>query len=386
MRIFQRQDREQSWWVDFVDGQGRRHRRRVGTSKREAEAVLAQIRVSSVKGEWGLLSNDAPIKSALEQYLKKCANNCTPDTFRRYKYALDTFTKYLAEYHPGLTRLKTLRPQHIQDFIAWRLQCTSYTRKRAMCRATANGDLKVVKAFLNFCVDSGHLLASPARKIAKMKETDSVVVPAFSEDEIEKLMALATQRKPWLLPVILFLADTGCRFGECRYLTVQDLDLERGWVHIRRKAGVWTPKSSGKTIRERSIPLTTRLREQLREVIKNRTTQDSWVFHNKRGGQLTHGAARCFGDLCKWAGLPTTRVHALRHSFASRMVRLAPVPVVSKLLGHSSLQITQKYIHTDANDLQAAIQALSEPPMQREVEVEGAGTAKRADNARNEAS
>ena len=49
------------------------------------------------------------------------------------------------------------------------------------------------------------------------------------------------------------------------------------------------------------------------------------------------------------------RLHDLRRTFASHAVMQGvPVPVVSRLLGHSSTRMTLRYVHLDDQDVRAA--------------------------------
>ncbi|RKY60456.1 MAG: hypothetical protein DRP95_04265, partial [Candidatus Latescibacterota bacterium] len=61
------------------------------------------------------------------------------------------------------------------------------------------------------------------------------------------------------------------------------------------------------------------------------------------------------------AGLPDVRIHDLRHTFASRLVdKGVMVEVVRKLLGHSSIVTTVRYIHLMQSHLVQAVQKLEE--------------------------
>ena len=61
------------------------------------------------------------------------------------------------------------------------------------------------------------------------------------------------------------------------------------------------------------------------------------------------------------AGFPDVRLHDLRHSFASEAVRLSvPLPIVSKLLGHSTIKMTMRYVHTSNAEVEAAAERIAE--------------------------
>ncbi len=56
---------------------------------------------------------------------------------------------------------------------------------------------------------------------------------------------------------------------------------------------------------------------------------------------------------------PTTRIHDLRHTFASRLVsRGVPIFDVSKLLGHKSITMTMRYAHLAPEAFESAIEKL----------------------------
>jgi len=71
------------------------------------------------------------------------------------------------------------------------------------------------------------------------------------------------------------------------------------------------------------------------------------VFCDEQGRPFT--ATRMRSELrriCKRAGLRRIGWHVLRHSFASHLVmRGVALAVVQKLMGHSSIVVTQRYAH-----------------------------------------
>jgi len=69
-----------------------------------------------------------------------------------------------------------------------------------------------------------------------------------------------------------------------------------------------------------------------------------------------------FENACNHAGIKNLRFHDLRHTFATRLV-LAGVDLatVSKLLGHSTIQMTMRYAHPTPEALKNAVSKCQAP-------------------------
>jgi integrase len=137
--------------------------------------------------------------------------------------------------------------------------------------------------------------------------------------------------------------DAGLPSGEIKGLDWGDLDLRAGLVSVRRSLhrGVLTSPKSG---RERTLPMTERLETALKDL---RHLKGEAVFCKADGERYT----RCELDwrlkkVCRKAQLRWIGWHALRHTFCSHLaMRGAPPRTIQELAGHSSLGITQRYMH-----------------------------------------
>ena len=87
-----------------------------------------------------------------------------------------------------------------------------------------------------------------------------------------------------------------------------------------------------------------------------------WVFfhttptRNASVGDRVKNVRRSFTTACRRAGIEDFHIHDLRHTFASWLVMNGvPLFEVSKLLRHSSIQMTERYAHLGPDHLHNAV-------------------------------
>ena len=146
------------------------------------------------------------------------------------------------------------------------------------------------------------------------------------------------------------LAYTGMRAGEVTALRVGDVDFTRGVIRVSRslspgKHGELVEQSP-KSHKSREVPLIAVLRPHAEEAARGKRP-DALLFAGPDDGRLTnHNVRRAVGwDALRAAiGRPDLRMHDLRHTFATILFDAgASAPDVQATLGHSSLQVTERY-------------------------------------------
>ncbi|MBT3272233.1 MAG: tyrosine-type recombinase/integrase, partial [Spirochaetales bacterium] len=80
---------------------------------------------------------------------------------------------------------------------------------------------------------------------------------------------------------------------------------------------------------------------------------ESHLFLNNHGTGISRkGIWKRFSEIAERAGMASSKVHALRHSFATHLLRGgADLRAVQELLGHADIGTTQIYTHLDGDDL-----------------------------------
>lgn len=155
----------------------------------------------------------------------------------------------------------------------------------------------------------------------------------------------------------MMMLETGVRVGEL----VQLLMTDAYWQSVPVKSIIIRPEI-GKGGKSREIPVSVVLSGALNEYRKHYGLPESVqgetpLFYS--GPYRKPLTTRQVERIIRAAGLESIgqpiHPHVLRHTFASRLMRKAPIRVVQELLGHKHLSSTQIYTHVNGDDLRRAI-------------------------------
>ena len=197
--------------------------------------------------------------------------------------------------------------------------------------------------------------------------TDTETLTADAEGKL--LLQLAWSTRTWKaerrmhrnLTIANVLLETGIRVNELVQLRIPDL-----WFADTPVSTLIVRKEIAKGKRERRIPVSPRLCEILVHNHKN-----NWAFDNSYPNGYafyvtcptkpltTRSVQRLIVDAAKAALNMRVTPHTLRHTFASRVLEKSNLEVVRRLLGHSSILTTQRYVHASADQLKMAVEAAS---------------------------
>ena len=237
----------------------------------------------------------------------------------------------------------------------------------------------VVKA-LNQAVTDKLIRDNPAASVGKELPRNKAAreeVGAWTPVELRTLLQTAEGDR-WH-PLWVLMAFTGLRRGEALALRWDDVDFGNGVVHVRRAAwdvGYGTRYGDPKTDRSRrTVPLGQTAAGVLRawrsqQAAERLAAGPVWVTDAAAGDLVfTWQDGRCvglsyaskaFAKAVESAGARRLSLHALRHTYATQLLRAGtPVHTVSKLLGHSTAtQTLNTYAHVDVDDESAAAAAL----------------------------
>lgn len=359
--------RGKSWYIDIRVNRTR-FRRRVGTSKKIAELALKDAEVKVARDEFGFTKNDIFLDKLLERFLEYSQANHASGTTRRFRCVLGHFRNFLKEKYPRVTHLSQVNPEIIERYKIYRksswvnpngepvtsdAEVKDYTRKGARAQ-TINFELKVLTNLFNTAINWGYLKDNPTRKVKRLKVNDAKPVRFLTQTECKKLLAACPTD---LYPIYFTFLNTGMWRSELEHLEWTDIDFKRRKIKIQGK-DFWKPKSS-----EREIPMNNQLRDLLKtHKEKNQLElKSNFVFPHKDGGRIKLKLRDKLIQIAAKAGInDLTKLHTLRHTFASHLVmKGVDLPTVMKLMGHSDIQTTMIYAHLAPDHLAGAVNKLN---------------------------
>jgi integrase len=227
-----------------------------------------------------------------------------------------------------------------------------HTRRGAKAK-TINFEVACIGTAFNLAVKWNYLKENPTKGVTKLKVEKSKQPRFLSTEEIDRLLKFAPAD---LYPIIFTFINTGMRKAELENLQWGDVDLKRRQISIRAKA-TWLPKTG-----ERIIPINDKLLEVLEshKANANKLTKDSYVFGEPDGSKLKSKLRDQFIRVAKKAAIEDlTKLHTLRHTFASHLVmKGVDLPTVQKLMGHSDIETTMIYSHLAESHLVDAVNKL----------------------------
>ncbi len=274
-----------------------------------------------------------------------------PSSYERYQFCLQLLCKdELAQMD-----VRAIRLEHIQEYV---------NRLEDMSASTIKKQKLLLSQVLEYALLTELIQRNPVEgvEMPPMTHNTKVVFP-YEKEEQEKLVAAFTEMKGNKLRLrygwgAVLILETGLRAGEALALEWPDINEEKrtlkvnkNMVRVNGKNLVQrtTKTESGK----RTIPLNSRAMEAIRHLKAQRIVGCPYVFATQTGKYLSYrNLLAMMKKACEAAGVEHRGLHAHRHSFASNLyARGVEVKIISKLLGHASVEITyNRYIHFE-NDI-----------------------------------
>ncbi len=257
-----------------------------------------------------------------------------PRTRANYQGHIDALKGHFADRY-----IDEVRKAHVAEFVA-------HKKREGLKTPTLRRYLATLSSLFSFAERSGWVSQNSVAQFDKRSLPEALPRTRFlSQAEYRRLLAAA---EPHLRPIIEIAVETGLRSEELLGLKWEQVDTER------REVRLVVTKSN----RPRVVPLSDRA---VAVFVATAPIGDcAYVFTNPRTGQRYRTVKRASRTTCLRAGIEDLRFHDLRHTFASWAVQNgADLYRLSRILGHSTLQMTTRYAHLATEQLHEVIKGMA---------------------------
>ena len=277
------------------------------------------------------------MNSHYESYLK--SEKMSENTIRAYIGHIGQALDYIGKADEDVTYL---------DLIDWKASISDLSSSTVALKVAS------VRSYFHFLKSAKIITEDPSEDL-KRPEIKNKVKPYMTEDDVKAMIEAA--RTPRDRAMVRFLVSTGVRFVEMANIT-----LDQYYTAINGNRVIVLKVTKGS--KERGIYINDSTEKAIAEYLATRCDDCPYLFASFRRNQLSdNSVSQTIKNIGKRAGLPywnDLSCHCMRAACATIMSdKGVPVATISSTLGHSSLEVTSRYIKNTQTNVNAAIQAMN---------------------------
>ena len=325
-----------------------------GEGKKEAEEK-ADAYMTKIKNGLAIDFDNITLDFLFHKWLYevKINDNIKPSTFESYE---STYRNYIQNSDIANLKLFNIKSIQLQGYY-------NNLSKNGFSSSKIKKTNKLLYQFFKYAINEGYLYRNPAENITIPKQEIEKIqkdeeIEYFSEKEINKLKKAIKDTDIEL--IVLTALGTGLRQGELLALRWQDINFKTHQLTVNRtvkkiyvfnsdgskeqKTLFFTPKTKNS---KRIVDIPDNLFALLEKYSQeNNYTPDTLVFNDNNNVLEARKLFRKWTNILKTNNLPHKKFHSLRHTYATLLLsKGVDLLTVSKLLGHSSIKITEIYTH-----------------------------------------
>lgn len=292
------------------------------------------------------------VKNLLQRFLEDKLPSISPSRISHYT----RYTELAKEFY-GTKDVREIRKIDITDFKK-NLIKKHYTEQPKQGKSLKNV-MDHFKTFMIYCMKEYEIIDKvPTFPVIEMQPYQFKWLG--QEDQANLYNMTEDKHKPF----VAFLMLHGCRPGEARALKVKDVDLRQQVITISATFSdeVYKERRKGRGAKPVMVPIHPEMLDYITDRIKN-NLPEAFIFTNRNGMPYTRSDVKHVWEKMKEKaniGEGLRFYDVTRHSFASQLVNSnTSIYKVSRLMGHSSTKMTEKYAHHDIEKLKADVQKLS---------------------------
>jgi len=267
------------------------------------------------------------IRKLVKLFLSHCRECRKPNTVRSYESRMKPILESLGEQ-----KLASIRLSDIESHLHRADRREDGSLKAA---DTRRANAVAVQKLFAFAVDRGLLDEPPFKKLEKPPPRRRERIPTAAEDA-----AVEALSPPAFRLILRALRQSGARPSEIAGAQVSDYDREKRLIILREHKTSYTGKP-------RKIGVGAKLAAILVEAMGERT--EGPLFVDVKGRAWTpQRLSKLYKRLCRRAKLSEELcLYMQRHAHATELCEKVGVHAASQALGHSNIQTTMRYVHTN---------------------------------------
>ena len=224
----------------------------------------------------------------------------------------------------------------------------AYLTKKNISPRTRSRKLSAIKSFFAFLYENEYVSEPVGKELKAPKLTKNKMPSVLSVEEVRKILSYVNDM-PHLnkrnIALFELLCYSGLRVSELVGITIDNIHTNEKTIYINGKGGK-IRKVLLNDYQAKAIELYRNT--ERKELLEVSHTNYNHLFLNKNGTPLTRtGVNFLLKEIVKATGITTNcHPHTLRHSYATHLVEYGvELPIIKKILGHSSISTTEIYIH-----------------------------------------
>src|SRR6266567_2250373 len=302
-----------------------------------------------------------PVKGCALAYLTSTRGGRNGASQIRAQHSLTIFSDYCTTQNIGISDVNS---RVIADFIEYRYASRSPNKRGAteISTWTVANCVRQIKSMLRWAADdeltdSDEVDAATINHI-KVPRKDEVLIETLSDAHVRALLAACKGEENDFMRargkmIVILLYSSGIRASELVHLRIEHLTLDPGAGYLMIRCG--------KSRKDRRVPISESCSRRLQDYCRTwraNVPASAPVFPSRAGTPRRAGSAgtesltvaglqQMLKRLAARAGITDRRVspHNFRHSFSANFMRDGgEIWTLQRLLGHSSTNITERYI------------------------------------------
>lgn len=293
------------------------------------------------------------INTAYENMISHAKIVCRTDTIKYYEKCFNSIYEWYTSNN--INYVEDINCINLNQYIGYLKSYRGY--KNNSC----NKHIEVIKHVVKYNYDNELCKVNKIANFKKLKK-DNIETKMIDKENIDKILtyldtlnldSIATLRNVLFIYV---MKDTGARLNECRHIEIDNVYLNQNMIYLKYT----------KTNEPREVYISNKTKSLIEILLqRNEINGCKYLLSNYVTKEIVYRSAiyDFLNEIKSELNIDISiSPHKWRHTLASNLLeKNINIKIVQEVLGHTSLEITKRYLHTEKDiKAQKVIQALEE--------------------------